>query len=549
MNLEHAVQTIAKRGFTDRQARFLVLVARHSGVCVMRQYSSFAGIVFGQKTRKFFANLVRLGFVSTYDCAHNRGRVYHVRHRAIYEAIGEPDSRLRRPPGVPRALERLMLLDAILENPESIWMSSSTEKLGYLASRGISADDAPHLSIRQGDQRQVRHFPDRLPIGVHPSGHVVFVYLHADPMHDEFRDFLQRHAPLLERLPAWTIRIVVPAHLEGAVQDLQKVAWGQLASPLKEPILTELRWYFDRSPAHQRRRARLPIGAASNDVDAPSRPTATRFSIDAGGRMASGCWRLLRRRSWGRRWSQEPARSNRWCCRMPTATWRRWRASREGVGCTRRRQLSSPSLRSSASERKQPTSSFSSNTSSSMAYGGPFNQLGSSSIRFVIRSSPSTLSALEISRGPSFTATTTRVPMSVQRNAPACVQNVSPIAKSLSSIVAIRLSRIVTPSPADLIQPGAFRGVFSLPLEASVRGQVSTRGGPRRGNDSQRASSPIDHRDDDGGGARSIVAPPYALVAKPHSCRYLRRCPCLCRPAPFAGRAARRREEGRRRGA
>src|SRR5215207_5874615 len=117
MNLEPAAHTITKRGFTDRQARFLVLVARHSGVCVMRQYSSFAGIVFGQKTRKFFANLVRLGLVSTYDCAQNRGRVYHVRHRAIYEAIGEPDSRLRRPPGVPRALERLMLLDAILEKP------------------------------------------------------------------------------------------------------------------------------------------------------------------------------------------------------------------------------------------------------------------------------------------------------------------------------------------------------------------------------------------------------------------------------------------------
>ena len=275
MNLEHAVQPIAKRRYTDRQARFLVLVARHSGVCVMRQYPSFAGIVFGQKTRKFFANLVRLGFVSTYDCAHNRGRVYHVRHRAIYEAIGEPDSRLRRPPGVPRALERLMLLDAILENPESIWMSSSTEKLGYLASRGISADDAPHLSIRQGDQRRVRHFPDRLPIGVHPSGHVVVVYLHADPMHDEFRHFLQRHAPLLERLPAWTIRIVVPAHLEGAVQDLQKVAWGQLASPVKEPIFTQLRWYFERfasppteaSPATERARFEYPPGLGRHGVE------------------------------------------------------------------------------------------------------------------------------------------------------------------------------------------------------------------------------------------------------------------------------------------
>ena len=246
MNLEHAVQTIAKRRFTDRQARFLVLVARHSGVCVMRQYSSFAGIVFGQKTRMFFAKLVRLGFVSTYDCAHNRGRVYHVRHRAIYEAIGEPDSRLRRPPGVPRALERLMLLDAMLENPESIWMSSPAEKIDYFSRRGIPSDDAPRLVIRQGDQQRVRYFPDRLPVGVHPSGHVVFVYLHADPLRDEFRDFLQRHAPLLEALPAWTIRIVVPAHLEGAVQDRQKAAWGQLASPLKDPILTELRWYFER---------------------------------------------------------------------------------------------------------------------------------------------------------------------------------------------------------------------------------------------------------------------------------------------------------------
>src|SRR5687767_5493461 len=246
MNLEHTVQTIAKRGFTDRQARFLVLVARHSGVCVMRQYSTFAGIVFGQKTRKFFANLVRARFVSTYDCAHSRGRVYHVRHRAIYEAIGEADSRLRRPPGVPRALERLMLLDAILENPESIWMSSSAEKVEYLSSRGVPLDDAPHLVIRQGDQQRVRYFPDRLPIGVHPSGHVVFVYVHADPLRDEFRDFLQRHAPLLERLPAWTIRIVIPAHLEGAVQGLQKAAWGQLASPIKDPILTELRWYFER---------------------------------------------------------------------------------------------------------------------------------------------------------------------------------------------------------------------------------------------------------------------------------------------------------------
>jgi hypothetical protein len=69
---------------------------------------------------------------------------------------------------------------------------------------------------------------------------------YADPMREEFRDFLQRHAALLERLPAWTLRIVVPPHLAEAPDQLQKMAWGHLASPLSELVLTEARWYFDR---------------------------------------------------------------------------------------------------------------------------------------------------------------------------------------------------------------------------------------------------------------------------------------------------------------
>ncbi len=102
----HAIGHVVSRGFTERQARFLLLVARHSGVCVMRQYATFGGVVFGHTTRRFFAKLERLGWVSTYDCARKRARIYHVRHRELYEAIGAPESRLRRPPTVPRALER-----------------------------------------------------------------------------------------------------------------------------------------------------------------------------------------------------------------------------------------------------------------------------------------------------------------------------------------------------------------------------------------------------------------------------------------------------------
>jgi hypothetical protein len=78
---------------------------------------------------------------------------------------------------------------------------------------------------------------------------------------------------LLERLPAWTIRIVVPAHLEATVPDLQKVAWGQLASPLQEPILTELRWYFERL-------ASPPIQASSSNERARFERCRRAFSGD-----------------------------------------------------------------------------------------------------------------------------------------------------------------------------------------------------------------------------------------------------------------------------
>ena len=151
MNLDHAVGTIVSKGFTERQARFLVLVARHAGVCVMRQYSAFGGVVFGHTTRRFFSTLDRLGWVSTYDCARKRARIYHVRHRELYDAIGDPESRLRRPPTVPRALERIMLLDVILREPDLVWLATPEEKMAQVSmSTSITPDAMPQMAAPQG---------------------------------------------------------------------------------------------------------------------------------------------------------------------------------------------------------------------------------------------------------------------------------------------------------------------------------------------------------------------------------------------------------------
>ena len=48
MTHQERVSAVAALGFTERQADFLVHVMLHSGVCLGRQYCTFAGIARGQ---------------------------------------------------------------------------------------------------------------------------------------------------------------------------------------------------------------------------------------------------------------------------------------------------------------------------------------------------------------------------------------------------------------------------------------------------------------------------------------------------------------------
>jgi hypothetical protein len=97
MTAEDRVKTVANFGFTERQARFLVLVMRHAGICVPRQYAAFAGTAYGRRVNALFDSLGERGYATICGCLHNRARLYHVRHHALYRAIGERHSRYRRP--------------------------------------------------------------------------------------------------------------------------------------------------------------------------------------------------------------------------------------------------------------------------------------------------------------------------------------------------------------------------------------------------------------------------------------------------------------------
>jgi hypothetical protein len=132
-----------------------------------------------------------------------------------------------------------------------VWLGTADEKTAHLTTLlRIQPADLPQVAVGTGDARTVRYFPERLPIGIHPAGRGVVVYVIADPWLDEFRVFLIRHAALLHALPAWTLRIVVPPQFAELGQRAKQTVWNQLMSPLSTQILDEARWYFEKARTH-----------------------------------------------------------------------------------------------------------------------------------------------------------------------------------------------------------------------------------------------------------------------------------------------------------
>jgi len=266
---------LATFGFTDRQARFLVQVLLHAGVFVPRQYCQFAGIVHGQKTADFLAKLVERRFATPITTgALHRGRLFHVHYKPLWAAVGEPDSRFRKPAALGRLLERVMVLDAVLADPAYVWLGPAQDKLRHFtAEQGdrLRPDEYPHLTFGDGAAKAVRYFPDKLPIGVQPyAPPYVLLYLVTRPSPVDFRAFLIRHTILLGALRQWTIRLLFPSPLAKAQVAYRHAAREHLATRLEPAAAEDVRWYF----AERRRLS----GTAATTPDRRFREAAKTFS-------------------------------------------------------------------------------------------------------------------------------------------------------------------------------------------------------------------------------------------------------------------------------
>jgi hypothetical protein len=257
MNFDDRVAAVAKFGVTERQARFLTTVMLHSGLCVPRQFATFAGIAYGHKVSRFFDRLATREYAAECGCLHNRAALYHVRHQPLYRAIGQPDSRYRRPVSARHAIDRLMRLDAVISSGDLHWLGSEDEKVAFfdLTTRSFPRERLPHTVVNTPPSPRLHVFPDDLPIGVSSGGRVVFVVV--VPMSDrEFRACLQRHADLLRALPGWTLRLVFARQTANHVTDFESAAREELTCRLSPGSFAEFRWYCQERKTSTDNRAR-----------------------------------------------------------------------------------------------------------------------------------------------------------------------------------------------------------------------------------------------------------------------------------------------------
>lgn len=235
---------LTRFGFTTRQSEFLALVMVHSGVCVQRQYCQFGDIAYGQAVHDFFRRLTDDKWATAYPCGRRGSHILHIQHKTLYRAIGEADNRNRRPPAAARAIERLMLLDAVLAERDITWLGTERDKVDYCVShRGLEPTHLPSVAFTSAGGRTVRRFAEKLPIGITPEGRVTFLYVVNDPTALAFRDFIERHRMLLRRLLPWRVLIALPRSLRATERDHRAVIHELFAPPVRPAVVDEFLWY------------------------------------------------------------------------------------------------------------------------------------------------------------------------------------------------------------------------------------------------------------------------------------------------------------------
>ncbi len=223
---ETGIENLRGLGYTEDEARFLYLVATHSGYFATRQYLAFTVAKSGEKSMAFTQKLLGRGHASARLLLRN-GRIYHLYSRLIYRAMARENLRNRREHSVEHIRTKLATLDFVLTHLDYPYLETEADKVHYFCRElGLKASVLPSKRYAGAIREKTtdRYFVDKFPMFFAPdssSSSPVVTFSFVDPgllSLASFDSHLFHYQPLFAAVPKVNFVYIAtrPTHLEEA---------------------------------------------------------------------------------------------------------------------------------------------------------------------------------------------------------------------------------------------------------------------------------------------------------------------------------------------
>ena len=259
------IDRIAALGYTEPEARFLYVVATHSGYFTLRQFLAFADAHRGKRSTAFAQKLLKHAHATIRDYM-GAGSVFHLFSRLIYRPIDKDNLRNRRRHSFEYIRTRLVLLDFLLENPQHEFLETEEDKVRFFCeSLAVPKDALPAKVYEGGPQSRptVRYFVDKFPLFVVPpisdaSPVVTFTYVDSGwGSLTNFVTHLGAYQALFRQLNSFRFLYVAPktSHFDSAETRFRNF----VKRPLESDVSTEILRYFDVRRKWDRHEYVIPV--------------------------------------------------------------------------------------------------------------------------------------------------------------------------------------------------------------------------------------------------------------------------------------------------